>query len=272
MLEVVIALGLLGLLVGMVFRVASTSIRLSQDVVDSQSASMERNAFYSLLKDFFEQIPGNAVMRLETYESGAGSTERRLFTLTFQNVPMSFSWGETRLTAEAIELATVEQRDGFVDVVLRVYDEEILEDSDSTGNDDLEPIAEIILIEDMYLCECDVYDDRMDKFSDWVDKGAGQLPLLVKFYCRFEPSSDMVQQTFWVVPKQNPEVVLRQIIQQNPGGPQVTPGGGGDSIPQIDIQPGGGATRPGGGGSRPTQPGGGGAGRGTGGGIPVPGR
>ena len=39
-----------------------------------------------------------------------------------------------------------------------------------------------------------------------------------------------MQQTFWVVPKQNPEVIMRQIIQQNPGGPDVDTGdqGGGN--------------------------------------------
>lgn len=230
LLEVVIALGLMGMLVGMIFRVARSSMQLSQTVVEEQSATMERSAFFNLLKHHFEQIPGNAVLRLESYDSRGGSTSRSLFTLTFQNVPMSFNWGETPMTAEAIELATVEQRDGFVDVVLRFYDEKILEDSTSTGNDDVEPVAVITLVEDLWMCDCEVVDGRtLEYLTEWDNNG--QLPLQVRFYCRFDPTADIVQQTFWVVPKQNPEVVFRQIMQQNPAGPEVAPGGdaGGDT-------------------------------------------
>lgn len=231
LLEVVIALGLMGMLIGMVFRVAQSSMMLSQTVVEEQNATMERNAFFSLLKNHFEQIPGNAVMRLETFDA---SSDRQLFTLTFQNVPMSFNWGETPMTAEALELATVEQRDGFVDVVLRFYDVKILEDSNSTGDENAEPVAEITLIEDLQECDCEVVDGRMlDQTSDWDNDG--KLPLLVKFYCRFEPNADYVQQTFWVTPKENPEVLMRQIFQKNPQGPQED---GESGYPGIEDIPG----------------------------------
>ncbi|MFK7912216.1 MAG: type II secretion system protein J [Akkermansiaceae bacterium] len=259
LLEVVIALGMIAMLVGMILRISRASMELSQTVVEEQNATMERNAFFNLLKNHFEQIPGNAVMRLESYEAGSANVRRNLFELTFQNVPMSFNWGEVPMTAEAVQLATVEQRDGFVDVVLRFYDEEILEDSDSTGDDQLEPVAQITLIEDMWLCDCEVLDGRtLEQLTEWDNNG--QLPLLVKFYCRFEPTSDIVQQTFWVVPKQNPEVVFRQIMQQNPAGPQFAPGDGGVTLPDQ----GGNSTR----GSRA----GSGAASGSGRPLTVPGR
>jgi len=206
-------LGLMGMLVGMIFRVAGTSMQLSQIVVDEQNVIMEQNAFFNLLENQFEQMPGNAVMRLETTES-VGGVNRNLFTLTLQNVPLGFYWGSTSLTAQALELATVEQRDGFVDVILRFYDEEILQDSDSTGGDDIEPVAEITLMEDLWMCDCEVVDGVTMEPLDYWDN-SGKLPLLVKFYCRFDPTADIVQQTFWIVPKQNPEVVIRQVMQQN---------------------------------------------------------
>ena len=234
LLEVVIALSLMGMLVGTVFRVAQSSMQLSQIVVEEQNVTMERNAFFNLLKNHFEQVPGNAVIRLESSDSRSANVSRKLFTLTFQNVPMSFNWGDTPMTAEAIELATIEQRDGFVDVVLRFYDDEILQDSNSTGNDDIEPVAEIILIQNLWMCDCEVVDgSTMEQLTEWDN--SGKLPLLVKFYCRFEPTSDIVQQTFWVVPKQNPEVLFRQIMQQNPSGPQSPSGdSGGAKVPEVE--------------------------------------
>ena len=216
LLEIVIALGLMGMLVGMIFRVARTSVQLSQMVVETQTVTMEKNAFFNLLKHHFENMPGNAIISLVSKDSRNGDVTRSLFTLTFQNVPMSFDWGDTPITAEAIELATVEQRDGFVDVILRFYDEEILADSDARANDDLEPFAEITLIEDLWMCDCEVVDaNSMEQFTEWDNDG--KLPLQVKFYCRFDPNSDIVLQTFWVVPKVNPEVFFRQVMQQNVG-------------------------------------------------------
>ena len=271
LLEVVVALGMVGMLIGMIFRMSRTSIELSQSVVDEQSVTMERNAFFNLLKNHFEQIPGNAVVRLEPFEAGTGDVRRNLFELTFQNVPMSFNWGEVPMTAEAVQLATVVQRDGFVDVVLRFYDEQILEDSledpfatdtdpfagpsedpFATNTDPFagpsedpfapdadpfaDPVAEITLIDNMFMCECEVVDGRtLEQLAVWDNNG--QLPLQVKFYCRFEPSSDIIEQTFWVVPKQNPEVIFRQIMQQNPAGPQAQQG---STTPRFGVPAGGG--------------------------------
>ena len=216
LLEIVIALGLMGMLVGMIFRVARTSVQLSQMVVETQTVTMEKNAFFNLLQHHFENMPGNAIIRLASKDSRNGDVTRSLFTLTFQNVPMSFDWGDTPITAEAVELATVEQRDGFVDVILKFYDEKILADSDARANDNLEPFAEITLVEDLWMCDCEVVDaNSMEQFTEWDNDG--KLPLQVKFYCRFEPSSDIVLQTFWVVPKVNPEVFFRQVMQQNEG-------------------------------------------------------
>ncbi len=251
LLEVIVALGLMGMLIGMIFRVARSSMQLSQAVVVEQAATMERNAFFNLLKHHFEQIPGNAIVRLESYDSRNGGISRQLFTLTFQNVPMSFHWGETPMTAEAIELATVEQRDGFVDVVLRFYDVKILEDTGAIVDEDAEPVAEMTLIEDLWMCDCEVVDGRtLEYLTEWDNNG--QLPLQVKFYCRFEPTSDIVQQTFWVVPKQNPEVIFRQIMQQNPAGPADFPADGGGEIPTISVPGVGGGRPPSGGRATPT--------------------
>ena len=216
LLEIVIALGLMGMLVGMIFRVARTSVQLSQMVVETQTVTMEKNAFFNLLQHHFENSPGNAIIRLASKDSRNGDVTRSLFTLTFQNVPMSFDWGDTPITAEAVELVTVEQRDGFVDVILKFYDEKILADSDARANDNLEPFAEITLVEDLWMCDCEVVDaNSMEQFTEWDNDG--KLPLQVKFYCRFEPSSDIVLQTFWVVPRLNPEVFVRQVMQQNVG-------------------------------------------------------
>jgi len=58
-----------------------------------------------------------------------------------------------------------------------------------------------------------------------------------------------VQQTFWVVPKQNPEVVMREIMQKNPAGPQdgikvETPDSGTTQPPAIGVRSNSGSSTP----------------------------
>ena len=214
LLEVVLALGMMSLLVGVVFQLASTSIIISQTVVEEQNATMERNAFFSLLRNHFEQIPGNAIMAMNTTEVRQGDITRDLFTLTFQNVPMAFDWGEAPLTAEALQLATVPGNDGFVNVVLRFYDVKILEDPNSREEVDVdaEPVAEITIIEDLWLCDCEAIEaDSLNALTEWDDNS--RLPLQVKLYCRFSKDSDIVQQTFWVVKKVNTAIYFRNLAQ-----------------------------------------------------------
>lgn len=238
LLEVVIALGMMGMLVGMIFRLASSTMQLSQTVVEAQAETMEQNAFFNLLKKHFEQIPGNAVMRLETYEAREGAISRNLFNLKFQNVPMSFNWGESPMTAEALQLATVQKRNGFVDVVLRFYDVKILEDpnAEASINDDIDPdadpVAEVVLVEDLWMCDCDVVDpNTMEPVPEWDDDSS--LPLYVKLYCRFDRNTDIVQQTFWVVPKENTAIYFRNLIQ-NQGDPANE---GEGASPSMEIPP-----------------------------------
>ena len=59
LLEVVVALGMVGMLIGMIFRMSRTSIELSQSVVDEQSVTMERNAFFNLLKTYYALLARN---------------------------------------------------------------------------------------------------------------------------------------------------------------------------------------------------------------------
>ena len=250
MLEVVIALGIMGMLVSMIFRVASSAVTLSQTVVDSQQDTMERNAFFRLLTNHFEQIPGNAILRLETHDSYGGSVSRQLFNLTFQNVPTSFNWGENPVTAEAVQLSSVQRRDGFVDVVLRFYDVKILEDPNDpeSVDEDAEPFAEITLVEGLWVCDCDVIDgDSLEASSEWDNDS--QLPLQVKFYCRFDTQSDIVQQTCWIVPKLNTAQYFRDFergLTSGDGGQGNQGGGGqgastrgGENLPSIGGNGGG---------------------------------
>jgi prepilin-type N-terminal cleavage/methylation domain-containing protein len=218
LLELVLAMGVLALLVGMIFGSATANIELSNTVVRKQNEESARNAFFTLLANRFGTLPGNTRMELTWEDAG----NHYLSKLTLQNVPLAFTWGGT------------------------------------------EPFAEVVLLEDVRGFEWRVLDGRtMEWQNDW--DLVGRLPLQLELTIGFGAQGKWIRQIFWITPKQDPEVMMRQLQQQQGQGGQGLPGGQpGGGIQIGDGQnPGGGP----GGGIRPGGPGRGeGGGRGQGGG------
>jgi prepilin-type N-terminal cleavage/methylation domain-containing protein len=227
LLELVIAMGLLAILVGMVFGTARTSLALGNNIVETQNREMLHHAFFELIHKKFSSLPGNTRFELKVSDSGS----HYLSDLTLQNVPLAFTWGGQARIAKAVQLSTVKKRSGYLDVVLRYYENEILEDSAAafkTAAGDTKPFAEIILLSDVAFCEWRVLDGRsMEWQYDWDLQG--RLPLQIELTLAIGKGEE-IRQVFWVPPKQNPEVRMRQMAQPAaaPGGiPGGAPGTGG---------------------------------------------
>jgi prepilin-type N-terminal cleavage/methylation domain-containing protein len=234
LLELVLAMLVLALLVGMIFGSASANLELSNTVVRKQNEESEKNAFFELLNRRLSSLPGNARMELTWEDSGS----HYLSDLTLQNVPLAFTWGGTEKVAKAVQVSTVKRRDGYLDIVLRYFEEEILEDSDNAEVDpDLEPFAEVVLLEDVRTFEWRVLDGRtMEWQNDW--ELVGRLPLQLELTVAFGAQGKWIRQVFWITPKQDPEVMMRQLQQGggNPGAP--VPGQPGGNPDGIQLTPG----------------------------------
>ena len=233
LLELVIAMGLLAILVGMVFTTARTSLALGNTIVETQNEEMLHQAFFELLNQRFTSLPGNTRLNLKTQDSGS----HYISDLTLQNVPLSFSWGGQTRIAKAVQLSTVKRRSGYLDIVLKYYENEILPDSatsafKSSGGDE-KPFAEIVLLTDVAYFEWRLLDGRsMEWQFDWEVQG--RLPLQIELTMAIGAKGEEIRQVFWVPPKQNPETLMRQMQQ---GGAPV--GGENGGVPPIQIPPGG---------------------------------
>jgi hypothetical protein len=155
--------------------------------------------------------------------------------------------------AKAVQLCTVKRvRSGYVDVVLRYYENEILEENTTTAGGvskttDEKPFAEIVLMEDLAYFEWRVLDGRtMEWQYDWEVQG--RQPLQLELTLSIGANGQELRHIFWMPPKQSPEVLMRQMNQgggpSNSGGGQ--PGGQPGGGPSITI-PGGPVPNPGGG-------------------------
>lgn len=204
-------MALLALIVGMVFATARSSLALGNTIVQSQNEEMLHQAFFELLSQRFAALPGNTRLDLKAEKSGS----HYLSDLTLQNVPLSFTWGGQERIAKTIQLSTVKRRSGYLDIVLKYYENEILEGSASTFGSsaiDNKPFAEIVLLEDVAFFEWRILDaNTMEWQYDWNVQG--RLPLQLELTLAIGAKGEEMRQVFWLPAKQNPEVVMRQILQ-----------------------------------------------------------
>lgn len=222
----------------MIFTTSHSSLALGNTVVKSQNEEMLHQAFFDFLESSLSSLPGNTRMELTVSDSGS----HYLTDLTLQNVPLTFTWGGEERTAKAIRLSTVKRRSGFLDIVLSYYENEIIEpnsgaesgSSFSSSAIDEDPFAEIILLTDVAYFEWRVLDGRTMEYQyDW--DLPSRLPLQMELTCAFGAEGGEIRQVFWIPPRQNPEVFMRQL--QQGGGSPGTPGGGNTDGPQIEIPP-----------------------------------
>jgi len=226
LLELVIALLLVALLAGMIFTTSHSSLELGNNVVKTQNEEMLHQAFFDFMENSLTALPGNTRMELAVSDSGS----HYLSDLTLQNVPLSFTWGGEERTAKAIRLSTVKRRSGFLDIVLSYYENEIIEEdtSNQSGNTvsatKNEPFAEIVLLNDVAYFEWRLLNGRTMEYQyDWDLPGS--LPLQMELICAFGADGGEMKHVFWIPPRQNPEVFMRQLQQS--GGQ-----GGGGEFPQ----------------------------------------
>ena len=243
------ALLLMAAIAGMVFGIARTSLNLGQAIVNSQAQEMEQQAFFEFLSKRFASMPGNARMELVSEEGGGVY----LSDLTLQEVPMNFTWGGQDQLARAVQISTVQTRSGYLDIVLRYYENEILEGSESDFDSTIEeePYAEIVLLSDVAYFEWSVLDSsNMEWIYDWEEQG--RLPLQIELRMAIGASGEALRHVFWLPPKQNPETIMRQMTIDNgtEGQQPQIPGQDGGTGPGVGISIGNGGQPGTGGGGR----------------------
>ena len=120
------------------------------------------------------------------------------------------------MAVKAVQIETVVRRDGYLDIVMKYYDREILEEDNATqdgSQEDLdelaEPLARVVLLEGVRWFEWQVLDSRSQEWlTEW--RNPGTLPTLLQLDVAFG-DEDNIRQIFWLAPKQNPVAYMRQL-------------------------------------------------------------
>jgi prepilin-type N-terminal cleavage/methylation domain-containing protein len=240
LLEIVIALLMIGLLFGMVFTTSRAALDLGNNIVKTQDEEMLHQAFFDLLEKRFTTIPGNTRLDLKVTDTAS----HYLSDLTLENVPLSFTWGNQERTAKAVQLSTVMRRSGFLDIVLRYYENPILDETSSEGtgssfkssSTEETPFAEITLLTDVRYFEWRVLDPTQLEYQyDWDE--SGKLPIQLELTCAFGADGEPMRHIFWIPPKQNPEIFMKQLQGGTTNGQPGTPQNPGIVIPAPNVPP-----------------------------------
>ncbi len=209
--ELVLALGIAGLVLTSIFKIADGAVRSTSTMVDMQNEDISRDAFFSFLRNHFDSLPGNAVLDLRN----TSSTEPYLSEMTFQNTPVSFNWGGVPIAAEATRLITVPTITNGIDIVLEYYDEAILDSDEGPAERGIEPIASIVLLNDVRLFEWSVIrgteysPDRNDWEYQWTD--TRNRPTFVELKVIFENDDPPITRLFWIPKKANPQTTMNAL-------------------------------------------------------------
>ena len=98
LLEVILGLGLITMLIGGIYSIATASLQLSNTVLENQQEDMHMHAFINLLRRNLQGLPGNGTITMEE-ASTSGQIYQSEIVLT--DYPLAFAWGSasTRIVA-----------------------------------------------------------------------------------------------------------------------------------------------------------------------------
>jgi len=195
MVELVIAIGLFAILMTAVITFADQAMRMSRLTMENEQRNLTRTAFFEFMRKQFEEMPLGGTLRIETEEVPSHLLHR----VIIQDAPVAFHWGGQTVSCQAMELETKLNRGGLLDLYLRYYENPIF----SSVNPDLEeqePVIEIKMLEDLWMCELESYSSRLDEWTmDWeVEK---QMPSLIRLRLLEHQDQDPLVHHFRVLEK-----------------------------------------------------------------------
>ena len=188
LLELIVGIGLIGIVLTGVYKVASKSIELSENVLIRQHDNLHMHSFMGLLKRNIEDIPGNAKIHMEPAEFQSGVARSEIALVDY---PLAFSWAGVSAGSKIVFIITGPDKslEGASQIEIRYLNQEeaeIYEESQSLS-DDLG--MGIVLMNELKNVTWNFYDQRN---REWVDNWS------VEDYPNQRPSMVYMEISFWM--------------------------------------------------------------------------
>jgi type II secretory pathway component PulJ len=173
LLEVLLALVILSIIVGLVFRIIQTTSRVTSNVQFLQSQQEHSDGIYELLRKDIESLPINAGFQTKRTDNE--------FQLIFDETSFNFSWKGNQSGFGTVILAAQRQADGRFRVVATEIPEASVTDPDTP------PPPPIVtnLISGLVRCDWRFFDQAAGRWvTDWTN--SANKPSLLE--CTFQVS------------------------------------------------------------------------------------
>jgi type II secretory pathway pseudopilin PulG len=161
LLEVLLALVILSIIVGLVFRIIQTTSRVTSNVQFLQSQQEHSDGIYELLRKDIESLPLNAEFQTKRTKDD--------FQLIFDETPFNFSWKGAQSGFGTVILAVQRQADGSFSIVATEIPEASVTDPDAPPP----PQTVTKLISGLVRCDWRFFDQTSGQWStNWTSSTA----------------------------------------------------------------------------------------------------
>ncbi len=237
LLEVIVGIGLIGLVMTGIYSVAAASLKLANDVTFRQQHEMHLHSFLSVMRRNIEDIPGNARISMEP-PAGAGGVLRSEIVL--EDYPLAFSWARVAAGSKRVLVISDKDPRGGTQVRIRYLDADEAQVHSEQGSIPDDGGRGIVLIDGLKSVRWRFFNPRTrsnDPEESWEEDWVrpNERPSLVEMTIEFFDESEPLRSVFWIPVVANPEAVVRGVQNGNRNQGVVRPGGGG-------VQPPDGAT------------------------------
>ena len=219
LLELIVGIGLIGIVLTGVYKVASKSIELSENVLIRQHDNLHMHSFMGLLKRNIEDIPGNAKIHMEPAEFQSGVARSEIALVDY---PLAFSWAGVSAGSKIVFIVTGPDKslEGASQIEIRYLNQEeaeIYEESQSLS-DDLG--MGIVLMNELKNVTWNFYDQRNREWVDnWsVEDYPNQRPSMVYMEISFLDESEPIQSYYWIPTVEDPATIARATQSGNTRG------------------------------------------------------
>ena len=215
LLELIVAIGLIGVVLTGVYKVASKSIELSDNVLIRQHENMHMHSFMGLLKRNIEDIPGNAQINMEPAQGQSGIARSEIALVDY---PLAFSWAGVSAGSKIVFIVTGPDKSlqGASQIEIRYLNQEEAEvyEERQSLSDDLG--MGIVLMNGLKNVTWNFYDQRNKEWVDnWsVEEYPNQRPSMVYMEISFLDDSEPIQSYYWIPTVEDPAVNECDAIQK----------------------------------------------------------
>ena len=192
LLEVIMAMALIGMILGGVYGIANGAIQISKSMSTARVAETRISNFVTQWRDYLETMPPGIQLSVGVEKAARGSSGN-LFILGGK---MPFVWNRALKLADAVEFGLV-RNSGTKDLNLVVR--HLKHPAKARTPDEFTTLAELPILEGLKQMQWQFYEPVGKKwFTSWDPKKRPLPPLFMKLKFTFTADPREHEYTFWV--------------------------------------------------------------------------